>query len=114
MDLLWVVGQDADRTEAQVNEDLGANAVVAKIGRETELEVGVDGVVALLLKLVGLQLVEQPDPPALLREVEQNPLPLLFDHSERCGQLVAAVASHRLKQIAGETFGVQSCEHGLG
>ena len=65
-DLLGVVGEDADRGQPEVDEDLGADPVVAQVGGQAEPEVGVDGVEALLLELVGPQLVEQADPAALL------------------------------------------------
>jgi hypothetical protein len=47
-------------------EDLRAGAVVAGVGGQAELEVGVDGVAAGVLQLVGLQLVHQADAPALV------------------------------------------------
>src|SRR4051794_10442912 len=48
-DLLGVVGEDAQLADAQVVEDLGADAVVPQVGAEAEAVVGLDGVEALLL-----------------------------------------------------------------
>ena len=45
-DLARVVGEQADGGEAEVGEDLGSDAVVAQVGREAELEVGLDRVEA--------------------------------------------------------------------
>ena len=42
--LLRVVREDANGRQAQVGEDLAADAVLAQVGREAELEVGLDGV----------------------------------------------------------------------
>ena len=71
-DLFRVVGEDADAGQAEVAEDLGADPVVAQVGGQAELEVGLDRVGALLLQLVGAQLVEQADPAPLLGEVEED------------------------------------------
>src|SRR5256885_951607 len=60
-DLLRVVRQDPDRRQAQVGEDLVADPPVPCIGGEAELEVRLDGVEAVFLELIGLQLVEQTD-----------------------------------------------------
>src|SRR6185503_5730682 len=78
-DLPRVVRQDADRGQPEVGEDLRADAVLARIGLEAELEVGLDRVEALLLQLVGAELVEQPDPAALLGEIEEDTRALLLD-----------------------------------
>ena len=99
--------------EAEVLEDLGADPVVAQVGGQAELEVGVDGVEALLLELVGLELVEQADPAALLGEVEQHAAALVLDHRERRGELVAAVAAQRVEDVAGQALAVDADEHVL-
>ncbi len=39
-----VVGDEADLPDAEIGEDLGADAVVAQVGGEAELLVGLDGV----------------------------------------------------------------------
>ena len=43
-DLLRVVREDADRREPEVGEDLRADPVLARVGREAELEVRLDRV----------------------------------------------------------------------
>ena len=82
-DLLRVVREDADRAQAEVDEDLRPDAVVAQVGGQAELEVGLDGVQSALLQLVGPQLVEQADPAALLGEVQQDAVALALDHRQR-------------------------------
>jgi hypothetical protein len=56
-----------DTAHAEVDEDLRADPVVAQVGGEAQLEVRRDRVVALVLELVGAELVLEPDAAALLR-----------------------------------------------
>ena len=58
--------------QAQVLEDLQADAVVAQVGAVAEGEVGLDGVEPLVLEGVGPELLDQADPPPLLRQVDQG------------------------------------------
>jgi hypothetical protein len=67
VDLLGVVGEEAHLADAEVEEDLRAGAVLAEVGGQAELEVGLDGVGALVLEGVGLELVDQADAAALRR-----------------------------------------------
>ena len=60
--LLRVVREDADRRQAEVGEDLVADPVLARVGREAELEVRLDGVEPVLLQLVGASLFSRPMP----------------------------------------------------
>src|SRR5918993_1816052 len=64
--LRWVVCHQPHGGDAQVDEDLRPDAVLAAVDREAEGEVGVDGVVALVLQLVGPQLVAEADAAALV------------------------------------------------
>ena len=100
--------------QPEVDEDLRADAVVAQVDRQPELEVRVDRVVALVLEVVGAQLVQQPDPAALLGEVEEHAAALLLDHRQRRLELLAAVAAERVEHVAGEALGVHADEHVLG
>ena len=113
-DLFRVVGEDADAGQAEVAEDLGADPVVAQVGGQAELEVGLDRVGAFLLQLVGAQLVQQADPAPLLGEVEEDAAALALDHRERRFQLFAAVAAHAVEDVAGEALAVDADQHVLG
>ena len=53
-DLARVVGHDAELADAQIKEYLRADAVIAEVRLEAELFVGFNGVVALILKGIGL------------------------------------------------------------
>src|SRR5665213_722534 len=61
-----IVGHQAHGRHAQVDQDLGPDAVLAGVGRQSQLQVGVDGVEAFLLEVVGAQLVGQADTPAFV------------------------------------------------
>ena len=81
---------------------------------EAELEVRLDRVHPVLLQLVRLQLVQQADAAAFLRDVEQRrrcPSPL--DPRERHLELLAAVAAQRVEDVAGQALGVDADEHVL-
>ena len=59
--------------DAELGEDGRTDAVLAVVDGQPELEVGVDGVEALVLQLVGLQLVGDPDaPPLVAAEVDDD------------------------------------------
>ena len=99
--LLRVVGHEAHLVHAKVAEHLRAAAIVALVGLESEVSVGIDGVVALLLlELVGGNLVHQSDAAALLLHVDEHTLALLVDHLHGLVELVAAVAALRSKDVA--------------
>ena len=97
--------------QAEVDEDLGADAVVAQVGRQPEALVGFDRVQAVLLQAVGAQLVQQPDAAALLGEVQQHALALALDHRQGRFELLAAVAAQRVEHVAGEALRVHPHEH---
>src|SRR5262245_40192446 len=76
-----VVGEEPHRRHAEVDGDLGADTVLAAVGGEAELEVGIDGVEPLLLELVGADLVADADATALVApEVHDDTGALLGDH----------------------------------
>src|SRR5262249_42214114 len=106
--LARVVGEDADRAEAEVGEDLVADAPLPRVGRKAELEVRLDRVEALLLQLVRLQLVEEPDPATLLRHVEEHPAIFGGDAPEGEVELLAAVAAQRVEDVAGDALRVDA------
>src|SRR5438105_10794749 len=64
--LARVVGHQAHRGDAQVDEDLRPDAVLAAVDRQPEAQVRVDGVVTLVLERVGAQLVGDADAAALV------------------------------------------------
>ena len=71
-----VVREQPQLPHAEVVQDLGADAVVAVVGLEAQLDVRLDGVQPLLvLQAVGADLVDQADAAALLAHVEDDAAP---------------------------------------
>ena len=58
-------------------------------------------------RLIGLDLLDQADAAAFLRQIDEHARPLLADHLHGDAELVAAVATQRSQQVAGETGRVQ-------
>ena len=109
--LARIVGDRPDRLEAEVEQDLRADAVLAQVGLEPELLVGLDRVGALVLQLVRLELVEQTDAAAFLIEIDDHAASLGGDHLHRLVELPAAVAAHRVEDVAGEALRVHADEN---
>src|SRR5690625_4062869 len=64
IDLSRVIRQQPNAGDPQVAEYQRGTGVIALIGGEPELQVGLDRVEALILQMIGTQLVDQPDPAA--------------------------------------------------
>ena len=93
-----VVRHQPHRRDAEVDEDLRADAVLARVGREAELEVGLDGVAAFVLQRVRAQLVAEPDAAAFVpAQVHDDALALLGDLLQRAVELRAAVATQSIR-----------------
>src|SRR6056297_3071156 len=111
--LAGIVGEQADLTDSEIGEDLRAHAIVAEIGREAELEVRLDRVEPLLvLELVGLDLVRQPDPSPLLPHVEQDAGPGLRNRPKRGVELLAAITAQRSERVSGQALAVDAHQRG--
>ena len=65
--------------DAQVAQNLGADAVVALVGLEAEALVRLDRVEALVLQLVRANLVGQADAASFLVEIQQHASPFRGD-----------------------------------
>src|SRR5688572_522150 len=108
-----VVRHQTHLADAEVAEDLRADAVVADVGRESEFLVGRDGVVSFVLELVRLQLVDEPDAATLLQEVEEDAPARLDDLLHRERELGPAVAAARTEDVPGQALRVDAHENGL-
>ena len=84
----------------------------AAVGLVAELEVGLDGVEALVLQLVGAELGHQADAAAFLLLVDQDAGAFVGDALHRELELLAAVAAERAEDIAGEALRVDADEGG--
>jgi hypothetical protein len=103
-----VVGDQADRLNAQVAQHVGSRRVVALVGMMPQLQVCIDGVVADILQIVGAQFGKQPDAAPFLPQIEDDAGALDGDHAHGARELFAAVAAQRAEHIAGETFGMHT------
>ena len=107
-----VVGHHPHRGDPEVDEDLRPDAVLARVGREAELLVRLDGVAALVLQRVRPQLVAEADAAALVpAQVHDHAATLGRDLRQRAVELQAAVAAHRAEHVAGEALAVHPDEH---
>lgn len=89
-----VVGHQPHRAHADVPQNLGADAVLAGVHGEAKLDVDLDGVVAVVLQVVGAELLAEPDAPAFVAaELYENAAAGLLDQLHRQVQLVAAIAA---------------------
>src|SRR5690348_4817630 len=102
VNLLGIVGHDADLAKSQISENLTADAVVALVDGQSESLVRFDGVESALLQRVRVKLVRQADAAALLSQINQHALSGLFDHLQGRRKLIAAIAFSRAKDIAGQ------------
>ncbi len=85
-----------------------------RVGRETEIEVGVHGVATLVLEGIGLELGHQADPPALVpAQVDDDAATGGDDALEGLVELRAAVAALRAEDVAGQALGVHPDQHRL-
>ena len=95
-----VVGEQAHLVYAEMPEHLRSATVVALIGLESEVYVGVYRVVALLLQLVGGYLVHEPYAASFLLHVYHHAFALLVYHLHGLVQLFAAVAAFAAQYVA--------------
>ena len=103
-ELARVVGQDANRRQAEVGEYLVADPPLPRVRRKAELEVRLDGVEPGLLQLVRPELVEQPYPATLLPHVEEDAAALRVDPRESLLELLTAIAQERVEHVAGQAL----------
>ncbi len=84
------------------------------VGGQAEVEVGVDGVPAAVLELVGLQLGDQADPtPLVAAQVDHHAAALLDDPLQRLVELGAAVAAVAAEHVPGQALAVHPGQHRL-
>ena len=102
-ELARVVGQQPHAPHTEFAQDLGADPVVPLVRLEPELLVGLDGVIALVLELVGPDLVRQTDAAAFLVQIQEDTPALCRNSLHGRGQLAATVAPGRMEHLAGQT-----------
>ena len=108
-----VVRDETNLADAHLTKYLGTNAILAFVGTEAEVYVGIDCVVALLLELVGGYLVHQSYAATFLAEIDDEAFALLLDHAHRLVELLAAIATLAAEDVARHAAGVHAHQHRL-
>ena len=109
-----VVGQQPDGSETELPQHFRSRQIDPLVGVEPQLLVGVERVETSILQPIGPQLVDEPDAPSFLREIEQHAAAGPGDGSDPAAQLVAAVAAQAGEQVAGKTFRMQPHQNRRG
>ena len=76
----------------------------ALIRRQAKFMIGIDGVETLILEIVGFGLIEEPDTPTLLTEIDNRAMFLAAVIFETLFELFAAITAKRKPDIAGVTL----------
>lgn len=107
-----VVCQQAYAGLAEQRQHSRRHAKVAGIDSKAKAQIGVHRVKALILKLIGAQLVDQANPAALLAEVKQD-APAALRNLMQCGlKLRPAVTLEAAQHITGEAFAMEADQRG--
>ncbi len=107
-DLFRVIRDEADGRNAEEAEHFGGELEVTAIGGVAQFEVRLDGVAAVILKLVGAELGHEADATALLLLIEEDAATRIGDGREGELELLATVAAQGMEDIAGEALGVNA------
>ena len=94
-------------------EHTRGNAVVALVIVKAESRVGIEGIEAVILQLIGPHLVGEAEATALLSQIQDNAAAKLFKLGEREPKLIAAVASPGAEHIPGQAGRVEPDRNGL-
>ena len=114
VDFFGVVGEQADAADAEVVVDFFGEGEVARVDGQAEGEIGFHGVHAFVLQGVGADFVDEPDAAPFLAQVHNHAAPFGGNGLHGGFELGAAVAFLREEGVAGEAFGVDAGENGLG
>ena len=102
-DLVGVIGEQADRLIAELAQHFSGRHEKAVIGFKPELMVGINRIQPAILKGVGLELIDQPDITAFLRQIDQDtaiPLRHLPDCLPQLGSAIAFQAAEDITRDA--------------
>jgi hypothetical protein len=109
-DLFGVIGDEANAGDAEELEDGGGHFISAAVGGVAELFVGLDGIAAVVLELVGTELGHEADAAALLLLIEEDAGAGFRDFLESKFELEPAVAAEGAEDVAGEALRVNADE----
>lgn len=105
---LRIVGEHADASHSQVLKDGCTCGVVALVGAEAKLLIGLYRVSPFILELVSEKFVQEPDPPALLRMINDDAASSPVDLTHGKLQLVPAITACRGEDVASQALGVNT------
>ena len=105
---LRIVRQKTELADAKIEQDLGAETVIAQIAWVSKPGICLHRVETFLLQFVGVNFCCQPDPTAFLSHVNQNAAAFLLDLLQRRVELVSAIAPARAENVSGETLAVDA------
>ena len=104
LDLVWIIRKKPHATNAERLQRFRCEFIIARIVRKTEPLVGLHGIEAAVLQLVSLQLVQQANSAALLRQIEDHARRLLRNLAKRKFKLRPAVASLGREDVSRKTL----------
>src|SRR6267142_1177855 len=110
-DFSRIVRQQANCFETEISEYLGSQTVFAQVRRKTQLLIGFNGIVALLLKLIGFDFGCEADAAAFLAHINDYALSSFRDLAHGLMQLRATIATARAENVASQAFAMHSHEH---
>ncbi len=111
--LAGVVGEEAQRANAEVRKHGSTHRVAARIGRKSQFFVGLHGVRTAVLQMIGLDLVAKADIATFLPQIQNHAAACGCDAPHRFFQLRSAIAAQAEQGIARQAFGMDATQCGL-
>ena len=99
-----IVGEQAHALYSKIPQDLCTDVIFPLIPGKTKCQISLQGIHALFLQFIGLQLVDQTDAASFLPHVKENTTSFFFNLGHGCRKLLATVTAQGTKRIAGQTF----------
>jgi hypothetical protein len=103
-----IIREQADRIHSQMPQDGAWQMVTSQVALEAKLLVGLDGIGAVILELIGTDLVHESDAPAFLQFIDDQAAPFAGYFFQSDLELSAAIAAQAVKDVAGEALGMNS------
>src|SRR5678816_1383229 len=92
------------RDSSKVPQHFDTEGVVSKIGFESQVVIGLHGIHASVLELIGSQLVDQSDSAAFLKLINQYSLPFPGDGFKGEFKLFAAIATAGFENVSSQAL----------
>src|SRR5262249_33716204 len=102
--LVRVVRNQFDSSQAKLFEDIDTALVLAQVGFKPKRKICFDSVLPGVLKLICANLVCNTDASAFLLLIDDYAKTLVLNNAHRVVELAATIAFQRMKNIAGETL----------